>query len=150
MAWLYRRIQQRVDSAVYALTSGRTTLSAWAAGLPLVMLTTTGARTGRRRTLPVLGVLDGERVVVIASNYGQPHHPAWYHNLRAHPWASVTVEGVTREVEAHELTGEEAERYFQRAAEMYPGFVHYRRWAAGRRIPVVSLDPALRRGGGIP
>jgi deazaflavin-dependent oxidoreductase (nitroreductase family) len=150
MAWLYRRMQQRVDSAVYALTGGRTTLSAWAAGLPLVMLTTTGARTGRRRTLPVLGVFDGETVVVIASNYGQRRHPAWYHNLRAHPRAAVTVEGVPREVEAHELAGEEAERYFQRGAEMYPGFAHYRRWAAGRRIPVVRLEPVSWRGGGIP
>jgi deazaflavin-dependent oxidoreductase (nitroreductase family) len=150
MAWLYRRIQQRVDGAVYGLTRGRTTFSSWAAGLPLVMLTTTGARTGRRRTVPVLGILDGEKVVVIASNYGQRSHPAWYQNLRAHPRAAVTIAGVTRDVEAHELAGGEAERYFQRGAEMYPGFVHYRRWAAGRRIPVLSLEPASRPGGGIP
>src|SRR5262245_2736261 len=67
MAWLYGRIQQRLDGFVYGVTGGRTTFSSWAADLPLVMLTTTGARTGQRRTLPVLGIVDGERVVVIAS-----------------------------------------------------------------------------------
>jgi deazaflavin-dependent oxidoreductase (nitroreductase family) len=149
MAWLYARIQQRLDGVVYAVTGGRATFSSWAADLPLLMLTTTGARTGRRRSLPVLGILDGDRVVVIASNYGRPRDPAWYHNLRAEPRASVAIGGVTREVRARELTGEEAERYFQRGVEMYPGFVHYRRWAGSRRIKVVSLDPAPRAEGDI-
>lgn len=61
------------------------------------MLTTTGARTGQPRTLPVLGLPDGDRFVVIASNFGQRHNPAWYHNLRAHPQATVTANGVTHE-----------------------------------------------------
>ncbi len=142
MRWLYIRIQQQLDRYVYALTRGRTTASSWLSGLPVIMLTTVGSRTGQRRTVPVLGLLDGERLVVIASNYGQRHHPAWYHNLRAHPRASVTVDGVTYEVEAHELTGVEGERYFKQAVEMYPPFVNYRRWAADRRIPVLKLDPA--------
>jgi deazaflavin-dependent oxidoreductase (nitroreductase family) len=105
-------------------------------------LTTIGAKTGQRRTLPVLGLLDGERIVVIASNYGRRRNPSLYHNLRKNPRASVSVEGVAYEVEAHELTGEERERYFRQGVEVYPGFAIYRRWAAGRRIPVIKLDPA--------
>jgi deazaflavin-dependent oxidoreductase (nitroreductase family) len=142
LAWLYIRIQQRIDQYVYKITEGRTTASSWLSGLPVIMLTTTGAKTGQRHTVPLLGLLDGERLVVIASNFGQRHHPSWYYNLLAHPRASVTIEGVTHEVEAHELTEEAREHYFRRAIEMYPPFVHYRHWADERRIPVIKLDPS--------
>jgi len=147
MAWLYARIQPRMDRLVYRLTRGRSTLSSWLAGLPVVMLTTTGARTGRRRMVPLLGIRDGGRFVLIASNYGRRENPAWYINLKAHAKVWVTVEGVAREFEAREIAGEESERYFQRAVEMYPGFLHYRRWAQ-RRIPVIRLDPVGEAGTG--
>ncbi len=142
LAWLYARIQQPADRLVFRLTRGRTTLSSWMAGVQLAMLTTTGARSGRPHTLPVLALLDDEGIVVIASNFGRPRNPAWYHNLRAHPRASVLVDGVAREVEARELGGEERERCFQRGVEIYPGFEHYRRWAGDRRIPVLRLYAA--------
>lgn len=141
MAKLYGRIQQPADTLVYRASRGRTTLTSWLAGVRLVMLTTTGARTGRPRTLPLLGLHDGEAIVVIASNFGRPRHPAWYLNLRAHPQAWVAVDGVTRAVEARELAGDERERHFLRAVEIYPGFERYRRWAAGRAIPVLRLEP---------
>ncbi|MGH2743666.1 MAG: nitroreductase/quinone reductase family protein [Thermoleophilaceae bacterium] len=141
MALLYGRIQQPADTLVYRLTRGEATLSAWLAGVELVMLTTTGARTGRARTLPVLGLGDGDAIVVIASNFGRPRHPAWYHNLRAHPRAWLTVDGVTREVEARELDGADRERHFQLAVAIYPGFERYRHWAGARRIPVIRLEP---------
>jgi deazaflavin-dependent oxidoreductase (nitroreductase family) len=139
MTRLYSHIQQPTDTLVYRLSRGRTTLSSWLAGLPLVMLTTTGARSGLPRTSPVLGLRDGDAIVVIASNYGRPHHPGWYHNLRAHPQARVAVAGVTRTVEARELVGAEWDRCFQRAVAIYPGFECYRRWA-GRPIPVLRLE----------
>jgi deazaflavin-dependent oxidoreductase (nitroreductase family) len=141
MAHIYIHIQQRIDQLVYTLTLGRTTLSSWVAGLPVIMLTTIGAKTGRRRTAPLLGLRDGEQFVLIASNYGQRRHPAWYHNLRANPKAWITVDGAAHEFEVRELSGEESERYFQQAVKMYPGFIHYRRWAADRRIPVIKLEP---------
>ncbi len=139
---------------MFRLTRGRATASSWAAGLPIVLLSTTGAKTGKVRTLPVLGLFDGKRFVVIASNYGQPHHPAWYHNLRAHPRAWVAAGGVTHEVEARELTGEERDRCFDWGVRTYAGFARYQRWAAGRRIPVFRLDPIptapLRSPGDLP
>jgi deazaflavin-dependent oxidoreductase (nitroreductase family) len=141
LALLYGRIQQPTDTLVFRLTRGRTTLSSWLADVPLVMLTTTGARTGLRRTLPVLALDDGDALVVIASNFGRPRHPAWYHNLRAHPDARVVVDGVTREVRARELDDSERERNFARAVAIYPGFERYRTWSGGRQIPVIRLEP---------
>ena len=140
LALLYGRIQQPADTFVFRLTSGRATLSSWLAGVELAMLTTTGARSGLPRTLPLLALDDGDAVVVIASNFGRPRHPSWYHNLRARPQASVVVRGVTRAVKARELDGAERDRHFARAVAIYPGFERYRRWA-GRRIPVIRLEP---------
>jgi hypothetical protein len=85
MAWLYGRIQEPLDQLVYRCTSGTATLTSWLGDVEMTMLTTTGARTGQPRKHVVLGMPDGERLVVIASNYGRRRHPAWYHNLRARP-----------------------------------------------------------------
>jgi deazaflavin-dependent oxidoreductase (nitroreductase family) len=148
MIALYLRIQVPVDRFVHRLTRGRTTLSSLLSGLPVVMLTTVGARTGVPRTQPVLAIPDGEAIVVIASNYGQASTPAWCHNLRAHPRGSVTIGHTTRPVAARELQEPERERWFERAIELYPPFVEYRRRAAPRRIPVLRLEPAEPKRGG--
>jgi deazaflavin-dependent oxidoreductase (nitroreductase family) len=141
MAWIYARMQHRVDRLAFKLTRGRATVSSWASGLPIVMLTTVGARTGRKRTVPLLGIRDGAGVVLVASNYGRSRHPAWYHNLMARPRVWIALDGASQEFEARELTGYERVRWLQRAIEIYPGFLAYRRWAAGRRIPVIKLEP---------
>ena len=143
VAWLSARVLHRIDHVVDRATGGRTTFSRWVSGLPVVLLGTTGARTGRPRTTPVLGTPDGDGFVVIASNFGKQQHPAWYHNLRARSRASVTVDGVTREYEAHELSGEERERQFQVAVGLNPGWLRYRTWAGDRQIPVMRLDPLV-------
>ena len=116
------------------------------------MLTTTGARSGAPRTQPVLGLPDGDGVVVIASNYGRPRHASWYHNLRAAPRARVATAGRRYEATASELSGPERDRYYDRAVEIYPGFRHYERWAAPRRIRVLRLSPAVgdNVGGTVP
>lgn len=142
MTWLYTRIQRPVDELLFRLTRGRATASSLLSGLPVVMLTSTGARSGQPRTVPVLGIPDGDELIVIASNYGRPHHPAWYHNLRAHPRCAITVGGVTREVEARQLSGNDRDVRFARAMRVYRGFGTYRVRAAGRReIPVFVLVP---------
>jgi deazaflavin-dependent oxidoreductase (nitroreductase family) len=142
MSWLYARTLHHIDRVVYRLTRGRATFTSWITGLPVVMLTTTGARTGQPRTLPVLGIPVDDRLVVIASNYGQYHNPGWYHNLRANPRASVIFEGSSRDVVARELSGEDRERWYARGIEIYPGWVYYRKRAAHRQIPVIELRPA--------
>jgi deazaflavin-dependent oxidoreductase (nitroreductase family) len=133
------RTLHHADRAVYRWTRGRTTLAAVIAGLPVIMLTTRGARTGRPATTPLLAVVEGETIIVVGSNFGRPHHPAWIHNLRADPRAQVEVEGRTREVVAEEVAGAERERYIAQAAELYPGFPAYVKRAAPRQIAVIRL-----------
>jgi deazaflavin-dependent oxidoreductase (nitroreductase family) len=141
MAKLYGVIQEPLDRLIYRLTSGRATASSWLGGVEITMLTTTGARSGKLRTLPVLCLPDGDALILIASNFGRSRNPAWYHNLRAHPQATVELDGVRREVTARELEGQERERGYRLGEEFYPGFTHYRRWAASRQIPVLMLEP---------
>jgi deazaflavin-dependent oxidoreductase (nitroreductase family) len=141
VSWLYVRVLHNMDRLFYRLTRGRHTLSGWLAGLPVVMLTTTGAKTGQQRTSPVIGEPDGDNLVVIASNWGQRNAPGWYHNLRAHPTATVTVDGVPRRVQAREAIGDERDRLWQRDLEIYPARAAYERRASNRRIPVVVLEP---------
>jgi deazaflavin-dependent oxidoreductase (nitroreductase family) len=109
-------------------------------GIPLLLLTTTGARSGQERTTPVAYMRDGERLVVIASKAGAPEHPAWYHNLLAHPSASVEVGSDTLQVHAVEVHGEERDRLYARQAEISPRFGDYEQRTT-RKIPVIALDP---------
>ena len=141
VAWLAARMLHHLDAVSFRVTRGRTTFSEKVSGLPIVMLTTTGARTGLRRTLPVVAIPDGDRLIVIASNFGQRHHPAWYHNLRANPRAQVEIGGVTREFEAHELAGAERDAYYQRGVDLNPGWSSYEMRAGRRKIPVLALEP---------
>jgi deazaflavin-dependent oxidoreductase (nitroreductase family) len=138
----FARTLHHIDRFVYARSGGKSTFASWLAGLPIVMLTTTGAKSGKPRTVPVVGIPDGEAVVVIASSFAREHNPAWYHNLRANPRASIRWEGRDLEVVAHELAGEERRRFYARGIEIYPGWAQYEQRAAPRTIPVLRLVPA--------
>lgn len=140
-AWICARLLHRIDHVVFRATGGRTTFSAIASGFPVVMLTTTGARTGRPRTMPVLALPDGERMVVIASNFGQRHNPAWHYNLRAYGHADVRIGSRSVPMTARELAGAEREHYFQYGIDVNPGWAHYRSRASHRVIPVIMLEP---------
>ncbi|MFF7102167.1 nitroreductase/quinone reductase family protein [Streptomyces nigra] len=105
----------------------------------LLLLTTTGARTGRPHTTPVAYLPDGgERVLVIASAAGSPKHPAWFHNLVAHPEVTVEAGAFTYPARAVVLEGEERDRAFTRAVEAEPGWAAYQE-RTERVIPVVAL-----------
>jgi deazaflavin-dependent oxidoreductase (nitroreductase family) len=140
-AWLFARVLHRIDRPVHRLTRGRYTFASLVSGIPVVMLTTTGAKTGRRRTVPVLGIPTRGDVAIIASNFGQHRHPAWYHNLRAHPEADVVVDGVHRRVRAVEADEERRAEIWRDGLKTYPGFGQYERRAAHRRISVFVLEP---------
>jgi deazaflavin-dependent oxidoreductase (nitroreductase family) len=105
---------------------------------PLLLLTTVGARTGIRRTTPMMYVPDGDRLLVIASNAGAPNHPDWYRNLEANPDVTVEVGAETYEAEAVVPTGEERDRLFAGIVEKYPFFADHQA-GVSRRIPVVAL-----------
>ena len=139
----YARTLHLIDRAVFRLTRGRATFTSWLADLPVAWLTTTGAKSGARRTSPVLAIPAGDgKLVVIASNYGQHNNPAWYHNLRANPLASVVFDGAERRMVARELDGDERAIWYERGIEIYPGWVQYRKRASHRRIPVIELTAA--------
>lgn len=107
----------------------------------LVLLTTTGAKTGARHTTPVAFLHDtGGRILVLASAAGAPKHPDWYHNLRAHPRVTVENGVFTFEAEAEILHGEERDRLFARAVDTDARWGEYQA-RAGRPIPVVALNP---------
>jgi deazaflavin-dependent oxidoreductase (nitroreductase family) len=140
-SWFFARTLHHADRVVYRLSGERTTFAAVLSGLPVVMLTTTGAKSGRETTVPLLGFEEGDAVVLVASNYGQAHHPAWYHNLRAHPRARLALRGVWRDVVAEEVQSPERERYIAVATRSYPGYPRYEQRAAPRRISVFKLTP---------
>ncbi|RSN08547.1 nitroreductase family deazaflavin-dependent oxidoreductase [Nonomuraea sp. WAC 01424] len=108
-------------------------------GASLVLLTTTGAKSGRPTTTPVMYLPDGDRYVVIASNAGADNHPAWYHNLRATPTATAEVGVETFDVKADFVEGEERDALYARMVEIAPGFAEYEA-KTSRRIPVVALS----------
>ncbi len=108
------------------------------AGAPLLLLTTTGAKSGQKRTTPIMYLPEGDRMAVFASKAGAPTNPDWYHNLVAHPRASVEVGTETFEVEAEVADREERDRLYAIQAERYPGFAEYEAKTT-RVIPVVIL-----------
>jgi deazaflavin-dependent oxidoreductase (nitroreductase family) len=111
------------------------------AGSPLLLLTTTGAKSGRQYTTPVVFTTDGDRFVIIASKGGAPENPDWYHNLVANPHARIELPDETVEVRATVAEGEERERLYRQQAELMPGFDEYERKTT-RRIPVLVLERA--------
>ncbi len=138
-ARLFARTLQPVDLLILRLSKGRLSIPTVLTGLPVIRLTTIGAKSGQSRTVPVLGFRDGDRVIVIGSNFGRSWHPAWYHNLRANPEAQVSMQGRTETYTAREATEAEREKYWRIASEVYLGFEAYRRYAHGRKIPVMVL-----------
>ncbi|MFH8346653.1 nitroreductase family deazaflavin-dependent oxidoreductase [Streptomyces sp. NPDC018045] len=108
-------------------------------GRPLLLLTTTGAKTGLPRTTPAVYLPDGEdRLAVFASNGGSPTAPAWYHNLTAHPVATVEAGTRTYRARATEAAGADRERLWARQVAADPQFAAFQE-RAGRRIPVLVL-----------
>jgi F420H(2)-dependent quinone reductase len=127
---------------VYSASGGRIGLRIW--GLEIVLLTTTGRRSGRPRTVPLCSLRDGEAFVVIASYGGLDRSPSWWLNLRQEPRATVRLGRTTREVVAREATDDERERLWAQVTERAPGYLDYQRRTT-RRIPVVLLEPQVAR-----
>lgn len=111
------------------------------AGAPLLLLHTTGARTGQERVNPMMYRKVGDSFAVFASKAGAPVHPDWYHNLRANPGVRAEIGTGTVEFTARVAEGEERERIWSAQKQEYPGFAGYERKTT-REIPVVILDPA--------
>ena len=109
-------------------------------GAPVLLLTTTGRKSGKKRTIPLLYLEDGVNLVVVASNGGAPRHPAWWSNLCANPEATVEIGHRELRVRAREASPEEKERLWPRLVAMYGPYQSYRR-RTDREIPIVILRP---------
>ena len=136
-----RTVLWRVDPVLLRLTRGRFGMGML---LPTALLETQGARTGRRRANAVIYFHDGDRVTIVASKLGLPHHPAWFHNLRAN--ADVRLGGEPFRAKVVEDPAER-ERLWALADRVFAPYETYRRRAAaaGRQIPIVQLIPRDRR-----
>jgi deazaflavin-dependent oxidoreductase (nitroreductase family) len=128
----------KLNVPIYRLTRGRVLGKVGQA--PVLLLTSTGRRSGQRRTAPVLFLRDGERVVVIGSNAGNTHAPAWSHNLKANPDAEIDMRGERRQVRARVAEGEERTELWGKMNAQYEGFDEYDQ-RTSRDIAVFVLDP---------
>jgi deazaflavin-dependent oxidoreductase (nitroreductase family) len=140
-SWLLADNLHQIDRPFLRLSNDRISLTGILAGLPVIILTTTGAKSGKQRRMPLAAGFDGEKVILIASYLGKPYHPAWYHNLKANPRARVKIQGEERIYIAREAVGEERRRYWTQAVKLYHGYEDYRKKASNRIIPVMILTP---------
>lgn len=140
-ARFFSRSLHHLDRVFIRLSGGRSSLTALLTGLPVLTVTTIGARSGEPRSVMLVGVPDRERVILIASNWGRPHHPAWCHNLRANPETTLTYRGVSERYLARQVYGVERDACWNRAVHLYAGYEDYMRRVGGREIPVFLLTP---------
>ncbi|MFI6366250.1 nitroreductase family deazaflavin-dependent oxidoreductase [Nocardia sp. NPDC050630] len=133
----------REQAARYEATSGREggTLD----GRPVVILTTTGARTGHIRKNPIMRIKDGDTYVAVASNGGATTNPSWYHNLIAHPEVWLQDGEMIHRFRAREVRGEEKARWWVVADRAWSHFAAFRAEAGDREIPVIVLEPMTPR-----
>lgn len=142
-SWLSRRLVP-LDRFLYQRSAGRVSLAHVGTrrrgALQTLLLTTTGRRSGQPRSTPVLYLRDGERLVVVASNYGQARHPAWSGNLLADARASVLVRGHRQAVHARLADEHEKQALWPRLVELYPGWEVYRH-RTDRSFRAFYLEP---------
>jgi deazaflavin-dependent oxidoreductase (nitroreductase family) len=138
VTWYLVNIGNKIDPYLMRLSGGRvkSTINA-----PTVLLTHTGAKSGKKRTTPLAYFTDRENVILIASRGGHRDHPAWYHNIVANPEIELWTKGGGGRYRAKEAEGEERQRLWDLAATFYPGFARYQERAGDRRIPVIVCSP---------
>lgn len=131
-------VAPRIDRLLIPRTGGRLSST----GVDKVgLVTTTGARSGQRRTHPLVLIDDGQGLLAIGSNYGRTSHPAWSHNLLAHPDCEVEFRGPPAPHRAELLDGPERAAAWATAVDFYAGYERYRTTAAPRQIRVFRLRP---------
>jgi deazaflavin-dependent oxidoreductase (nitroreductase family) len=107
----------------------------------IVLVDHRGAKTGAKRTSPLMYHQEGGAIAVAASKAGQPTHPAWFHNLKANPDTTIQIGSVSHEVTARIASDEECELLWPKFVAFYPGYEFFQRNAKGRKIPIVIFDP---------
>lgn len=138
--WFYSQVAARIDPWLLRASGGRVNS---AAGLfPVVLLNVKGARSGIERAVPLLYFTDEGDVILMASSFGRPHFPAWYHNIKANPLVRLEAAGRSASFQARETEGAERERLYGLAKSIYRGYGNYEQRTDGiRHVPVLRLTP---------
>jgi deazaflavin-dependent oxidoreductase (nitroreductase family) len=135
-AAIFRRTLHVIDRPLMRLTGGRVRMTL---GMPALLLTTAGAKSGRARTVPLLYVRHGEDVAIIGTRWGSTKHPGWHYNLQAKPEATIAIKGERYEAWARPATPEEREAIWPQAVRVYPGYEKYLSRVGGREVPIYIL-----------
>lgn len=135
--WLFKLVA-KLQVAVFRRTNGK--YMAFMRGMPVLLLTTVGRKTGQARTTPLMYIRDGESYVITASNNGRDKHPAWFYNLKASPQAEISLPGKRLRVTASIATSAEKDRLWPELVKQAPFFDGYRK-KTSRDIPMVLLKP---------
>jgi deazaflavin-dependent oxidoreductase (nitroreductase family) len=138
--WLIVTFNSRIDPLLLRLSGGRLSLGGMI-GLPILLLTTTGAKTGKQRSRAVMYMADRDYLVLIASRGGLPRHPSWYHNLKANPEVGVLLGSRSGNYLARDTNRDERVRLWPQLMHVYAGFDTYQQRASMREIPVIVLAP---------
>jgi deazaflavin-dependent oxidoreductase (nitroreductase family) len=134
-----RPTAHHLDRLVTRVTGGRSSFAGLVTGVPAVILTTTGAKSGEPRTVALYGIPHPDGVALIASNFGGAKHPAWYHNLKANPSATVSIGRDTWPATARLATAAERDEIWAKGVKMYPGWRKYEVRAGDRHIEAFVL-----------
>lgn len=139
--WFLRNVSPRVDPPVLKLTHGRlSSLGPWPR---FVLLKHVGAKSGIERETPLIYFTDGDRVILVASNYGGTRHPAWYHNVKANPTVTLLGGGFEGRFTGREVVGAEYDRLWALAKQWQAGYNRYEASAGDRRIPLLAFTPTV-------
>jgi deazaflavin-dependent oxidoreductase (nitroreductase family) len=132
------------DDWMHRVSKGRWTATEILAGLPVIFVSTIGAKSGLPRTTPLLAIREKDNFILIATKFGADHHPDWYYNLKANARVEVHHQGKAAPYRATELEGKARNEGWARAVTHYPGYLAYEQRAANRQIPVIALSPVER------
>lgn len=141
-AWAFSKGLHYADRWLFQVSKGRFTVPGIVAGLPILMVTTTGAKSGKSRTMPLVAVPVDDDLAIIGTNFGQSNTPGWVYNLEADPSGSVSYRDSDTAFVARRATPEETEQALTAAARVYPGYDKYRERISDREVKVFVLQAA--------
>ena len=138
--WPVTRRLMGVHTALYRASGGRVGHKLPGLSAPMLLLEHTGAKSGKKRTSPLVYGVDGDNLILVASKGGFPKNPAWFHNLKANPDTTVQIGSELRTVRARVANAQERKRLWPKAVEAYSGYRGYQE-RTDREIPLVILEP---------
>jgi len=141
-AWFFAKTLTPLDRICHRLTGGRTSMPQLLAGLPVLFVTTTGAKTRQPRQSPLIAVPTGDTLALVGTNFGQVSTPGWVFNLEADPRLAVRYRQLDMELVARPATESEQAEVWAAASTVYPGYRQYQARITGRQVRIFVLEPA--------